>query len=177
MAGLLAAILFAWGWIGSRMSGEDPLRPAELLVVLGGGLSGERDLLACDLYKKGWVTRQVVLTGPLFERFVPNRINFIKACGIPGEVIVRWNHVKNTYEEMVALKHELATKNIRQAIVVSDEPHMPRIHFLLKKMEISDRVILRQSRIQTKNEPLRIYKKIYFWYREPAAYLYYRITY
>ena len=160
------------------MEGEDQLdQTVPYLVVLGGGVAGERDLLACQLFAQGHGYAGVVLTGGNSEAFVPDRAVVLRRCGIPEELQEQWPDTANTYEEMSAVGVFLASRVGMRAIVVSDALHMPRLHYLRDKLALNGHVFFRQSRLGGRYDKDYLLCVFAFWFREPLAYVYYRLRY
>lgn len=172
------SIFFLWSIAGFFMDGEDQLGQNEpYLVVLGGGVAGERDQLACQLFAQGYGRSGVVLTGGNTEKFLPNRAAFLRHCGIPDVLLKQWLNTANTYEEMVAIRTFLSNKLGGHAIVVSDALHMPRLRFLRHILGLNQQVIFRHSRLGHRRDIEYLFSVIEFWFREPLAYIYYRFRY
>lgn len=147
------------------------------LVVLGGGVAGERDELACQLFAQGHGRLGVVLTGGNVEGQVPDRTAFLRRCGIPDVLLKQWPDTANTYEEMSAVRQFLAVMPGAHAIVVSDALHMPRLRYLRDKLALNDKVFFRQSRLGGRFDLGYQFRVIEFWFREPLAYVFYRLKY
>lgn len=160
------------------MGGEDELvQPVPWLVVLGGGVAGERLQLACQLFSQGHGRLGVVLTGGNAEGFVPDRMAFLRRCGIPETFLKRWPYTASSYEEMSTARQFLATMPGVLAIVVSDALHMPRLRYLRDKLALNDQVFFRQNRLGNRLNMKYLLCIVEFWFREPLAYLFYRVRY
>ena len=160
------------------MEGEDALdQTVPYLVVLGGGVAGERDQLACQLFAQGQGRLKVLLTGNNVEAFVPDRVAFMRHCGVPDALLKQWPYTANTYDEMLAVRQFLASVPGVHAIVVSDTLHMPRLRYLRDKLGLNDKVLLCQSRLGGRFNAAYLFRVIVFWFREPLAYVYYRLRY
>lgn len=178
VVGGLCFALVTWFAAGFVMEGEDALiQTVPLLVVLGGGVAGERSTVACELFRQGHGWRGVVLTGGNEERFVADRREFITQCGVPEVLVRQWPHTANSFEEMRAVGAELNNMPDASAIVVSDALHMPRLRFLRGYFDLGGRVFLRQSRLNARSDMAYAYSIFVFWFREPLAYVYYRLRY
>lgn len=177
LAMLIPSAIAGWVLAGSQMSGEDPAQSGSLLVVLGGGVEGNRERLACDIWAAGLVAGPVILTGGSLVDSIGDRARFLDRCGIPAARIRKWEEPSNTYEEMRSLQAYLSTPGMGKAIVVSDAPHMPRLRFLRKALGLEGRVVFRESRLAVGPNAVSILRAVMFWTREPAAYLYYRLKY
>ncbi|WP_172642453.1 YdcF family protein [Azoarcus sp. KH32C] len=160
------------------MEGEDGLDElAPLIVVLGGGVAGERLNIACDLFHMGHGREGVVLTGGNQERFVPDRVEVMRQCGVPDLLLKQWPSTANSFEEMQAVERELAGDSRCIAIVVSDALHMPRLRYLRNRLGLAGSVYLRQSRLIHRFDLDYVFRVVMFWFREPLAYIYYRMRY
>lgn len=178
LSGFVVSILIAWPLAGCFMEGEDKLdKSLPWLVVLGGGVAGERDQLACQLFLQGHGKSGVVLTGGNVEKFVPDRAAYLERCGIPETILKQWPDTANSYEEMSAVKQFLATRPGAQVIVVSEALHMPRLRFLRDRLALNGQVFFRQSRLGGHFDLDYIVGVVVFWFREPLAYVYYRLKY
>ena len=160
------------------MDGEDEAtQTADLIVVLGGGLAGERLQLACKLFAQGHGRKGVVLTGRNVETLVVDRARFIEGCGVPKGVLRHWSEVANSYQEMVAVKAALKQDGLNSAIIVSDALHMPRLRYLRDRLLLGGGVVFRHSRLGERVDVIYFYHVMKFWFREPLAYAYYRLRY
>lgn len=160
------------------MEGEDELgQTVPWLVVLGGGVAGERLNLACQLFSQGHGRLGVVLTGGNVAGFVPDRAAFLRRCGIPDALLKRWPATANSYEEMSAVRQFLASMPGVHAIVVSDALHMPRLRYLRHKLALHGQVFFRQSRLGDRLDTNYLFRVVEFWFREPLAYVFYRVRY
>lgn len=178
LSGFVVSLLVAWATAGIFMEGEDVLdQTVPYLVVLGGGAAGERDQLACQLFSQGHGRQGIVLTGGNIEYFVPDRAAFLRHCGIPDLLLKRWPDTADTYQEMSAVRRFLATMPGEHAIVVSDALHMPRLRFLRDKLALNGQVLFRQSRLGGRFDPAYLFGVVVFWFREPLAYVFYRLRY
>ncbi len=160
------------------MDGEDELEHViPWIVVLGGDVAGERLQLACQLFSQGHGRQGVVLTGGNVERFVPDRVAYLKRCGVPETLLSNWPTTANSFEEVSAVAKTLAAKPGLQAIVVSDALHMPRLRYLRNMLALNGRVFFRQSRRGWRPDPNYLSSIVVFWFREPLAYVFYRLRY
>jgi len=173
-----SSIIVLWGMAGFFMDGEDEVKETvELIVVLGGGLAGERVQLACRLFEQGHGRKGVVLTGRNVETLVVDRATFIEGCGVPKDVIWQWPEVANSYQELLAVKAALKRDGLNNAIIVSDALHMPRLRYLRDRLSLGNSVVLRHSRLGGRRDIAYLYHVMKFWFREPLAYVYYRLRY
>lgn len=159
------------------MGGEDEVKQTiPWIVVLGGGVAGEREQLACRLFTQGNGRNGVILTGGNVGS-VPDSSAFIRHCGIPVARLKRWPDTANTYEEMSAVKQFLLNAPGERMIIVSDALHMPRLHYLRDKFALNGQVFFRQSHLDHHVNMNYLIQIVKFWFREPLAYVFYRIKY
>lgn len=171
-------LLTGWGLAGFFMEGEDGLEHVvPWLVVLGGGVAGERLDLACKLFAQGHGHQGVVLTGGNPARGVSDRAALLRRCGVLGALLHEWPTTANTFEELSAVATMLSGNPDTQAIVVSDALHMPRLRYVRDRLALNGRVYLRQSRLGGRLDPAYLMKVVVFWFREPLAYVFYRLRY
>jgi uncharacterized SAM-binding protein YcdF (DUF218 family) len=177
-ARIVALLLLPWALAGCFMGGDDALpNVIPWLVVLGGGVAQERIETACGLYKEGYGRSGVILTGTGAIRAARERTVLVRDCGIPDAQIAHWSAPTDTFEELSAVATMLADNPDAQAIVVSDSLHMPRLRYIRDRLGLEDRMYLRQSRLGGKYDPAYLAKVVVFWFREPLAYVYYRLRY
>jgi len=177
-AGIAMLLLTAWALAGCFMDGEDELkRVVPWVVRLGGGVAGERLDLACQLFSQGHGHRGVVHTGGTAEQIASERIALVSRCGVPSALIQHWPSPANSFEEMSAVATMLLANPGTQAIVVSDSLHMPRLRYVRNRLALNGRVYLRQSRLGGRSDPVYLVKVVVFWFREPLAYVFYRLRY
>jgi len=175
----IAALLFVpWALAGFFMDGEDALsNPVPWLVVLGGGIAGERIDVACQLYSEGHGREGVVLSGGRSSRFGHDRAVLEGRCAVPSALLHEWPNSTDSFEEMSAVATLLSDHPNTHAIVVSDSLHMPRLRYIRDRVGLNGRVYLRQSRLGASSDPAYLLKIAVFWFREPLAYIYYRLRY
>jgi len=160
------------------MEGEDELEHVvPWLVVLGGGVDGERVDLGCQLFSQGHGRQGVVLTGGTSRRTAAERDKLVSRCGVPGALFHQWPTTTDSFEELSAVATMLSANPGAQAIVVSDSLHMPRLRYIRERLKLNGRVYLRQSRLGGRSDPAYLLKVVAFWFREPLAYVFYRLRY
>lgn len=103
---------------------------ADVIVVLGGD-SGLRVEKGAELYNNGFAPN-VILTGIDARFYRPGRPNWrerrMRALGVPKKAIKVDTESETTWEEAVNASETLQKFRWKSAIVVSDPPHMLRIH-------------------------------------------------
>jgi uncharacterized SAM-binding protein YcdF (DUF218 family) len=103
---------------------------SDVIIVLGGD-NGLRVRKGAELYKAGYASH-VILTG-IDERFYhpahPNwRERRMIAFGVPKKAIKVDTKSKTTWEEAENTSKTMENNGWKSAIVVSDPPHMLRLH-------------------------------------------------
>jgi uncharacterized SAM-binding protein YcdF (DUF218 family) len=171
-------VLCIWTVAGFFMGGEDKLQgPIPMLVVLGGGITGDREELACKLFAQGHGSQGVVLTGGNYLTNLGNRKVIMQGCGIPPSILREWPDTANTYQEMMAISEMLAANPGMQAVVVSNALHMARLRFLRDKLGLNGKVFFQASSLGGPRDYYYWSGLIRFWFSEPLAYLVYRFRY
>jgi uncharacterized SAM-binding protein YcdF (DUF218 family) len=172
---LLVAI---WSLAGFFMGGEDELGPiVPWLVVLGGGAADERLEVACRLFEQGHGRQGVVLTGRDARRMASDRAKLATRCGIPGTLVREWPNTSDSYEEIAAVADLLSREPGARAIVVSDSLHMPRLRYVRQRVGSSGGIYLRESHLGGRYDHDYLARVALFWFREPLAYVFYRLRY
>lgn len=135
LAVTLASLLFFFslGFVVSHYS-RSPEK-ADVIVVLGGD-NGLRVQKGAELYKAGY-SEHVLLTG-IDKRFYrpghPNwRERMIASLGVPKKAIKIDTRSRTTWEEAINTAHTMEKRGWKSALVVSDPPHMLRLHQTWKK--------------------------------------------
>jgi uncharacterized SAM-binding protein YcdF (DUF218 family) len=175
---IAALVLASWAFAGLFMEGEDELEHVvPWLVVLGGGAAEERIDLACQLFSQGHGRQGVVLTGAYTRRIASERAVLVNRCGVPSALLQQLPSPTDSFEELSAVATMLSANPGAQAIVVSDSLHMPRLRYVRDRLALNGRVYLRQSRLGGRSDPAYLVKVAIFWFREPLAYVFYRLRY
>lgn len=178
LAGIGAVIFIAWALAGCFMDGQDDLNHVvPSMVVLGGRVGEERVALACKLYSEGQGHREVVLTGRNNRLFRKERAELVNGCGVDRERVRQWPSPTNTFEELTEVAAMLRKNPAADVIVISDSLHMPRLRYLRDRLRLNGRVYFRESRLEWQPDPDYLLKAAFFWFREPLAYVYYRLRY
>ena len=141
----LAFFLFL-PFAGRFLDDDDPLEPADLILVLAGARV-ERWLEGADLYKEGWAPRIVVSPGPVdpieaelaargivYPREGDLAREAIIATGVPADAVaVLPDGVDNTAHEAVALLRAAEGRPLRRVIVVTSPYHTRRTGFAFRR--------------------------------------------
>jgi uncharacterized SAM-binding protein YcdF (DUF218 family) len=171
--GLAAVALILGGLIflpfaGRFLHQEDPLEPADLILVLAGARV-ERWLEAVELYREGWAPAIVVSPGPVdtIERELQARgilypregelaRTAIVASGVPeAAVTVLPNGVDNTAHEAVALVQRTRGTAVGRVIVVTSPYHTRRTRLAFRRAFSGTdvHVLIRGSRYSEADPP------------------------
>jgi uncharacterized SAM-binding protein YcdF (DUF218 family) len=111
---------------------------ADLMVSLGGEY-GSRVKRAAELYRQGYSSR-ILLTGyeggPIGPQpyFLNWRPQFLDDNGVPKSALLFDASARNTWEEAVITLALLKQRGWKRVIVVSDAPHMRRLHWVWSKV-------------------------------------------
>jgi uncharacterized SAM-binding protein YcdF (DUF218 family) len=150
LAGLaFVACFIAAAWIGRdwclREAAKlwivsDEVGPADVAVVLGGGLS-VRPIAAAEYYHEGFIKKILVPNVGLDQSellgVVPTHTSLIHGAliklGIPETAIITFgSNVQNTHQEVAALR-EWAIQNHAQSVIVPTEEFTSRrLHWMLE---------------------------------------------
>jgi uncharacterized SAM-binding protein YcdF (DUF218 family) len=146
-----------WGirLVGYWLVVEDPLEPAQAIVVLSGSMP-LRALEAADIYRRGysaevWVTRSAspveelrqMGIGYVGEEFYNEKV--LMHRGVPADAIrILQEPVENTEEEVREIAAELQRVGGSKVIVVTSKPHTRRVKAIWKvRVGGSPRLIVR----------------------------------
>ncbi len=111
---------------------------ADTIVALGGD-SGERVCMAQSLFAGGYAP-QILLTGtevrnsrtrPTYRDW---RATYLKKHGVPVNSILYDARSLNSWQEAVNTLQLMKQRGWKQVIVVSDPPHMRRLHWVWSKV-------------------------------------------
>jgi len=134
---LLAVVAFRGA--GSFLSNPARVpKSADIILALGGD-NGDRVAVAARLYRMGFAPR-VMLTGlengPAITRpsYLNWRVQFLYDAGVPRQAVVLEARAGNTWEEAVNTLALLKRHDWQRVIVVSDPPHMRRLHCVWSKV-------------------------------------------
>lgn len=137
-------ILAALTILGFSHAGEYLSSPAaspqraDVILALGGD-NGDRIALAVKLYKQGLAPR-IMLTGMegSYKETRPDylnwRVQFLLDEKVPGSAVILDRGAGNTWEEAVNTLVLLKQHGWKRVMVVSDPPHMRRLHWVWSKV-------------------------------------------
>lgn len=121
-------IFSSLGFLVSLYAGKP--EKADVIIVLGGD-NGLRIEKGAELYNAGY-SRHVLLTGIDKKFYRPGHPNWrerrMKALGVPKKAIKVDFSSKTTWEEALNASVTMEKRGWKSAIVVSDPPHMLRLH-------------------------------------------------
>lgn len=114
-----------------------PVR-ADIILALGGDI-GDRIAMAAKLYHQGYAPR-VMLTGlenaPATTRttYVNWRVQYLLDDKVPESAVILEQRAGNSWEEAVNTLALLKQRGWKRVLVVSDPPHMRRLHWVWSKV-------------------------------------------
>lgn len=140
MLGVLVTVIFATplvDWYGNRLAGrwEDP--PGDILIVLGGGATGDM-LLGLDSYWRAAYAVQAYRQGPFKKILIcggvisPAIRGFMVGSGVPAAVVETEDRSTSTRENALYAAEILRGEPGRKVLLTSDF-HMFRAHRAFRK--------------------------------------------
>jgi uncharacterized SAM-binding protein YcdF (DUF218 family) len=152
---LLIAGAAAFWYVGRWLVVEDPLQPAQAIVVLSGSMP-DRAIEASRIYQQKmapqvWVSQGLSPAAQLArmniaflgEDFYSQKV--LMALGVPVLAIhILEDPAANTEEEVDEIARELKRQNAHTVIVVTSKPHTRRVRYIWKRRIGGDpRIIVR----------------------------------
>jgi uncharacterized SAM-binding protein YcdF (DUF218 family) len=147
---LLAGIsIVIFRGLGNWLTREDPLKPADVLVVLSGGMPSRADE-AARLYRMGyapevWVSRPPSAAAELAARGITylgeeayNREVLIHGGVPPERIFVFPEMVSDTEEEIEEIARRLRAERRHSAIIVTSPEHTRRVRVLWRRLAGDD---------------------------------------
>lgn len=136
---LIASFVVAFFQAGNYLSSpaQAPVR-SDIILALGGD-NGSRVVTAAGLYHQGYAPC-VMLTGleggsdVTRSAYVDWRMQFLLEEKVPASAVVREYSAANTWEEAVVTLALLKQHDWKRVIVVSDPPHMRRLHWVWSRV-------------------------------------------
>jgi len=138
---LALPVLLVWAFLqaGNYLSSpaQSPER-SDIILALGGD-NGGRVVMAARLYKQGYAPR-VMLTGLEHGHattrlaYLDWRVQFLLEEKVPRSAVILESEAENTWQEAVNTLALLKQHEWMQVMVVSDPPHMRRLHWVWSKV-------------------------------------------
>jgi uncharacterized SAM-binding protein YcdF (DUF218 family) len=142
---LVGAVFFAGMKAGAWLVVEDPLEPAQVMVVLSGRMP-ERAIEAARLYKQKaapqvWVSQGSGPVAQLAEMHIPYvgedfyNERVLIALGVPADTIrVLPEPSANTAQEIEEISRVARQSNMRSVIIVTSAPHTRRVRAIWNRL-------------------------------------------
>ena len=141
---ILVPCLLAFFFVGDWLVVEDPLKPAQAIVVLSGRMP-ERAIEAARIYQQNlapqvWVSQGLSPAAQLDqmhiaylgEDFYNQKV--LMAMRVPADAIhILDEPTANTEEEVDAIVRELHRQDAHSVIVVTSKPHTRRVRYIWKR--------------------------------------------
>jgi uncharacterized SAM-binding protein YcdF (DUF218 family) len=142
---LCAAAVFTFRGVGRWLVCQSPLRPADVIVVLSGGLPWRAEE-AANIFRRGdghevWITRgdspadELAAMGIQYlgEDYFTRQV--LVHNGIPdADIRVLPESIVNTQQEVTEIARELRRQGKASAIIVTSPPHTRRVRALWRKL-------------------------------------------
>jgi len=195
---LLLALLAGVAWLGRAplLRGvarawvvNDPPAKADVIVVMGGGLS-TRPFAAARLFHQG-LAPKILLTNPQSAPSVPpglipadadvGRTILLNEAVPAADIFVTADRVSSTYEEALAVRAWAATNGVKRILIPTDIFHTRRVRWVFGKALRSTGI-----QVQVQAVPVREYAQTNWWQHEQGIvafqnellkYAYYRMKY
>jgi uncharacterized SAM-binding protein YcdF (DUF218 family) len=168
LAAIIAGVTLAIAIV--RYGATDRARPADVIVVLGGGSAGSarRAEHAATLYHAGYAPH-VLCTGGYGAREAAIEAErcaqVMRARGVPASAISLEQTSRSTAENARATAAIMAARGWRDAVLVSDDYHLWRARWLFERQGVR----VYPSPAQRTSGPLAPTEQVYAVLREMAA--------
>jgi uncharacterized SAM-binding protein YcdF (DUF218 family) len=115
---------------------EDPLKKADIIIVLSGDLTGERVSHAVELFKKRYANKIIMIGDKIQWNTSEPEIMKKHAIhlGISEKDIMVVNQGKSTYAQAKKLLEVMKENNFKSAIVVTSNYHTKRTKYVFRKI-------------------------------------------
>jgi len=133
LLGVLSGV--ALGAVIARYGARDHAAPADVIVVLGGGTEGtlRRTAHAIALYRQGYAPA-LLCTGGWALPGEPTEADrcaaAARAAGLPPDAVLAEDHSLTTEENARAAQQVMAARGWQTALIVTDDYHLWRAHWL-----------------------------------------------
>lgn len=117
-----------FAYLGNYLIDSQPLRPADLILVLAGNFYGPRVIKGADLAVHGLAPKLLISGSPYQGRFEGDfAIGFLARQGYVTTGFESFHHYANsTIEEAEALGPELARRSVKRVLLVTSSFHSRR---------------------------------------------------
>lgn len=141
---LLVVVLVAWssrttilGWAGNQLEVNQPPRPADIVIILAGGLRGERILKGGELVRAGYAPL-ALFSGPTLSYETSEcdwAFPYAERHGLPKSLFVCVpNAAHSTQEEAGYLLAEARRRGVRRILLVTSDYHTRRADRIYRKL-------------------------------------------
>ena len=162
--------LYALGAVIMHYGSIDRARPADVIVVLGGGDAGttRRTIHAAALYRQGYApfvlcTGDIIGDEPISE--AERCAQVARQHGVPAAAIVKDEISRSTEENAIQSAAIMQTRGWQDAVLVSDDYHLWRAKWLFEEKGIA----VWPSPAQVTTGSLPVSELFYSLLREVAA--------
>jgi len=145
LAPILILSTFALSRLGSFLVREDPIGPADAIIVLGGTMY-ERQLEAVDLYRAGVAPRislfreiadygelELMARGVPFLRSVDIQIDAMTRIGVPRDVITILDEANSTADEADHVVDLVRKEHFTRVIIITSKQHTRRARLVMNR--------------------------------------------
>ncbi len=145
LAGLLySGRSFFLDKFGRYIYEKDELKPADVIVVLGGDVS-ERVEYGVKLFKEGWARkdRMIMTGGPLVGKYTYAGLMKKQAedLGVPAGVILTADRSRTTEDDAIYTGEILKKNGYKSIVLVTSPYHSKRASFIFREMLGDVRII------------------------------------
>ncbi|MFA4930383.1 MAG: YdcF family protein [Patescibacteria group bacterium] len=168
---VIAIIAFSVGIIaiGFYLSPQDPLSPADAIVVISGGETFTRTTRGIDLYLDGYAPLLIFSGDALDPDSISNAEAMEKIAleeyDIPAGNIITEKASTSTYENAINLQSVFTKLDINSIILVTSPYHQRRSKMTFQHVMGPDFTIINQSATD------EFWRKIAWWQNDRAVYL------
>ena len=141
IAGLIAISLFlAYPWVLTQAAGwlvtNDPIAPADALIVLSGDSTGERVMQGVALWRQGVAPRVILSGGPIGRWVTAAEIMRREALllGLPSRAILLEEESRSTWEQAVKTLPMVKRLGARRVIIVTSPYHARRARWTFRRV-------------------------------------------
>jgi uncharacterized SAM-binding protein YcdF (DUF218 family) len=151
--------------VANYLTIEENYAPADVIIVLGGEIQGERSERAVELYKAGLASQFLLSDGTWMSwriRSIDEMQDYLLAKGIPSEVIHLESQSRSTYENALYCLEVMKQQGWRSAVVVTTFWHSRRSQFVFEKVYANSNIKLSYAVASDKN-----IRNLQRWWKDP----------